>query len=68
MDTKKFNNEEEESLREYIKNIYKIFGFECTEAKNYEDVECELFKDIHLNYIQRCLNKLAGGMVGVDSG
>lgn len=62
------DEEDPNSLHKFIKGIYMIHNFTPANAKDYENEEVELFRDLHAKFIMKGFDRMPRGMTGLDSG
>ena len=63
--------EDANHIRNLIKELFGYAGegdFKPEDAHNFEDDDCELFRDRHALYAYQMLSRLPGGLVSQDSG
>ena len=55
-------------VRNLILSMYQLAEFKPEEAQDYTDVNCEIHKEIHAEWLSKQFKQLSKGMIGQDSG
>ena len=62
------DDEDPHALLNFIKGTYKIYEFTPANAKDYENDDVELYREMHAKFVMKGFDKMPRGMTGLDTG